>query len=157
MNIAQISEVTNYINEIRLRHLAPNLTYAPEITEFSNKWATSLIETNKFEHSNNILYGENLAMRMGSSLKDDMVAGIKKSVDEWYNEIQYYDFTNGKFDNKTGHFTALVWADTKKYGIAYKFDAAKKKYVVVMNMSPPGNVQSKYRENVLKAPMSKRK
>lgn len=151
MNPSQISEITNYINSFRIKHLSPNLTYSQDISDFSTKWASNLLDNNKFEHSGNVLYGENLAMRSGSALKNDIVAGIKKSVDEWYNEIQYYDFTNGKFDPKTGHFTALVWADTKKYGIAYKFDEIKKKYVVVMNMSPPGNVQSKFRENVLKA------
>ena len=153
MNAIQVTEITNYINNIRSNHLVPKLVYAPEISDFSTKWANTLMTNDKFEHSGNVLYGENLAMRMGSALKDDAVAGIKRSIDDWYNEIQYYDFTNGEFDPKTGHFTALVWADTKKYGTAYKYDAAKKKYVVVMNMSPPGNVQSKYKENVLKSPI----
>lgn len=152
MNSDQIIEVTNYINILRLKHLSPKISYSPDISIFSTKWASNLLDNNKFEHSGNVLYGENLAIRSGSALKNDIVAGIKKSIDEWYNEVQYYDFSEGKFDPKTGHFTALVWADTKKFGIAYKYDENKKKYIVVMNMSPAGNVQSKFRENVLKSP-----
>lgn len=150
MNISQISEITNYINSLRLTHLSPGLAYSSEISNISSKWADELSDNNIFKHSNNSLYGENLAVRGGSIIKDDIVSNIKYSIDQWYEEIKFYDFTKPQFSPSTGHFTALVWADSKKYGIAYKYNPKLKKYVVVMNISPPGNVQNKYRENVLK-------
>lgn len=151
MNTSQISEITKYINNLRLNHLAPPLQYSDEISVFSNSWANELSNKNIFQHSNNSLYGENLATRSGSIVKDDALNNIKYSIDQWYEEIKDYDFNNPGFNPKTGHFTALVWADSKKYGMAYKYNPTLKKYVVVMNISPPGNVRNKYRENVLKS------
>lgn len=48
-----------------------------------------------------------------------------------------------------GHFTQVVWKDTKSIGVAMVKNKSGK-FVVVANYYPAGNVQGQYKKNVLK-------
>ena len=65
----------------------------------------------------------------------------------WYNEIKDYDFNNPTFSSQCGHFTQVVWADSTLLGggIATTTDG---KTFVVARYSKPGNMRSKFKENV---------
>ena len=65
----------------------------------------------------------------------------------WYQEVEYYDFSNPGFKDSTGHFTCLVWKDSKKYGLGISI--SDKTVVVCFNTSPPGNVIGEFEQNVL--------
>jgi hypothetical protein len=99
------------------------------------------------QHSNNGLYGENLAYFQGYGL--DPVYLIKKSIDAWYNEIANYDFTKPGFSETTGHFTCLVWKSSRAFAIGISIDPATTEAYVVMNTSPPGNYLGQFQQNVL--------
>ena len=40
----------------------------------------------------------------------------------WYDEIKDYNFDTGKSTGVTGHFTQIIWKDTKEvgFGVAFK-------------------------------------
>ena len=113
----QINDITSYINTYRTKHHANVLTYDSTISKASQNWATYLSINKSFKHSNNKQYGENLAWFGG--YKNDIINLIKKSIDSWYNEIQYYDFNNPGYSSKTGHATQILWAGTSTFGLGY--------------------------------------
>jgi uncharacterized protein YkwD len=103
----QQTEISNYINALRLKHQAPAILWDNKIYTFSQQWSAHLSTNNLFQHSGNKDYGENLAYFQGYGT--DIMVLLKLSVDSWYNEVVKYDFTNPGFSPSTGHFTCLVW------------------------------------------------
>jgi hypothetical protein len=142
---SQRAEIIEYINQYRKAHQAPNLIWDDNITNYSQTWANYLITNNLFQHSGSQLYGENLAYFKGYG--SDVMTLLKLSIDLWYKEIEYYNFSKPGFSSDTGHFTCLVWKDSKSFGlgIAIKDDTV----VISFNTSPPGNVVGEFDKNVL--------
>ena len=58
-----------------------------------------------------------------------------------------YDFRNPGFKSGTGHFTQIVWQETKELGMA-KVKSSDGKIIVVARYRPPGNVINHFQENV---------
>jgi uncharacterized protein YkwD len=143
MNQKEIDEITNHINQYRRKHHACDMGHNKTISDFSQRWSNNLISTNKFEHSKNKMYGENLAY---SSYPGDKLSHIKNAIDSWYSEIKEYDFNKSTFTSGTGHATALLWKGSTSFGIGYSNDG--KKHIVSMNMHPAGNIMGRFKENV---------
>ena len=144
MNSKEIYEISNHINQYRHNHHSVDIVYNKSVSDFSQNWSNTLLNTNKFEHSKNKLYGENLAY---SSCPGDKLSHIKQAIDSWYSEIYDYDFNKSMFTSNTGHATALLWKASTTFGIGYSTDG--RKHIVSMNMYPPGNVMGKFKENVI--------
>ena len=84
--------------------------------------------------------GQNLAFVSGGNVTANRIS------DMWYDELKDYDFGKPGYASNTGHFTQLVWRDTKQIGIGR---ASKGHSVFVAgNYSPAGNVQGRFEENV---------
>lgn len=69
-------------------------------------------------------------------------------VDQWYGEIKHYDYNRPQYSDKTGHFTAVVWKNTRRVGIGIAWNPKKNWWVIVANYSPPGNFLGHFAENV---------
>ena len=69
------------------------------------------------------------------------------AIKYWYREIEKYDFNNPGFSEKTGHFTAMVWRATEKFGLGEEGRAGGNFYVVAA-YDPRGNMKGGYEENV---------
>ena len=67
----------------------------------------------------------------------------------WYEQNKQYDFKKPEFSNKTGAFTQLIWYDTKSVGFGLAFNQRNKRLIGVANYDPPGNVATKFSDNVL--------
>lgn len=143
----QITELTNYVNTYRAKNQAPPMIWDATISNFSQSWSNYLLTNNVFKHSGTPLYGENLAWFQGYGT--DPMSLLKKSIDNWYNEISLYDFNNPGFSEATGHFTCLVWVSSTKFAMGISIDTTTNTVDVTMNTSPPGNVIGKFAENVL--------
>jgi hypothetical protein len=144
----QITEITNYINNLRNKHNSPPLTWDNEIGIYAQNWAKYLLDNNLFKHSNSTLYSENLASFSNSNgIGSDMVSLIKQSIDMWYNEISLYDFTKNEFSSATGHFTALVWKSSTKYGMGIALN--NNQAIITFNAFPQGNIIGNFKDNVL--------
>ena len=86
--------------------------------------------------------GENIFKCQGTEATGEM------ATNDWYNEVKSHNFKKD-FQKNTGHFTQIIWKDTKEVG----FGKASRgnTYYVVANYYPPGNFLGKYQDNVLKA------
>ena len=114
----------------------------------AQKWADHLLVTGKFEHRKNGKFGENIwKMCRVPCLEDVPSLQGTRPVDDWYNEVQFYDYNNGQFSNKTGHFTQLVWVASQKLGLGVA--RGNGKTIVVANYDPPGNYPGQFQKNVL--------
>jgi hypothetical protein len=147
LSISNQIEITNYINGLRAKHSAPPLLFDTTISAFTQDWSYKMTSTNNFAHSNNSMYGENIAYLQGYGT--DPVTLIKKSISLWYNEVAQYDFNNPGFSSATGHFTCLVWVASTKFGIGISINNATNEAYISFNTYPPGNVIGQFKQNVL--------
>jgi hypothetical protein len=73
-------------------------------------------------------------------------------VQSWYDEHQFYDYKNPKFDMKTGHFTQVIWKSTTQIGFglsAFKPSSDSVAFLGVANYYPAGNYLKQFEKNVL--------
>ena len=52
-------------NELRKKHGAPALSWSNDLEAGATKWAQHLAKTDRMEHQQNVLEGENIAMAGG--------------------------------------------------------------------------------------------
>lgn len=121
-------EVTEFL---KLHNLArkdvgvPALTWSPKLAAVAQKWADTLSASGKFEHSGGI-YGENLAGGYD----------VTQAVTLWLNEKA--DFEAGKGFAAMGHYSQVVWRDSKRVGCGKAKGPSYDIYVA--NYDPPGNM-----------------
>lgn len=89
-------------------------------------------------------YGENIYCKYGTG---NITVNGHEGVKSWYDEISLYNYNAPGFSSATGHFTQVIWRDSKKLGIA-KAENSKGQIFVVANYDPPGNYQGQFKENV---------
>ncbi|XP_030374310.1 Golgi-associated plant pathogenesis-related protein 1-like [Scaptodrosophila lebanonensis] len=125
-------------NHYRAKHNTPKLTLNANLSSGCNSFAKELAEKNKLAHSKGH-YGENVCMTTSNPVT---------CVKMWYDEIKDYDFRNPKFSLLSGHFTQVVWKSSKELGVG-KAKSSQGATYVVARYTPAGNVDGKFKENVL--------
>ncbi|KAL5012919.1 hypothetical protein ScPMuIL_011470 [Solemya velum] len=142
-------EVIKAHNAYRKTHQASDLEHSKDLSEHAQKWADHLVASNGFQHSDCMVkgerVGENIAMKWSS--QPDNYTG-QEVTDQWYSEVQQYQFGGEPSSNSAGHFTQVVWKDSKKVGVG-KAQTADGKVIVVANYRPAGNMMGSYGKNVL--------
>src|SRR5678810_404560 len=109
-------------------------------------WAASLAAHGcAFEHNPRTQHGENLSyFRPEGALSQEDIA------DQWYREIDRYDFRHPGFSFEAGHFTQLVWAGTQRLGCSSARCGGGELWVC--NYDPPGNVEGEFDSQVHAGP-----
>ena len=133
-------------NRYRAKHHSPPLTLNKELCKIAQDYSEKLLQNNAVKYSfgkfkgNDM--GENIFMCQGSEATGEM------ATNDWYNEIKNHNFKKD-FQKDTGHFTQIIWKDTKEvgFGVANRGNT----YYAVANYYPPGNFLGQYSKNVLKA------
>ncbi|KAH8288876.1 hypothetical protein KR054_011125, partial [Drosophila jambulina] len=126
-------------NRLRALHGVNPLTLNAQLSQESREYAKILAVKQSLDHSKSDgLYGENLCLRSSNP---------EQCVQNWYDEILYYDYSKPKFSLKTGHFTALVWASSTEMGWGEAQDP-NGVYYVVARYTPAGNVEGQFEQNV---------
>lgn len=134
-------------NQFRDKHGVKPLKMDKELTKHAQEWADKLAKEDRgLEHRNSPKFGENLYCTWSSNPKAKCPGS--KPVESWYNEMSQYTFGSEPTSTVAGHFTQVVWKDSKKLGIA-KARSKGGKVIVVANYEPPGNWIGQYRDNVL--------
>jgi len=149
----EVQECVDRVNVFRTVHGAEDLALDKKLCDKAFDWAKTLADKDGLEHSPRDYRdneGENLSGFTGDQ-------SIVTSIDRWYAEEKDYDFKACKFGGNTGHFTQLVWKDSKKFGIGWAKSSTGWTYVVG-RFSPPGNIiitppgeEECFRKNVQRA------
>ena len=135
-------------NKYRKKHHVGNLVLSKDLCDIAQKYAETLARTGNFAHSNAKYNGKNMGENLfacyGMKISGDGM------TDDWYNEVNDYDFNNPGFIKGTGHFTQVVWKDTREVGFGYA-QARDGYYYGVANYYPAGNYVGEFEENVFRA------
>ena len=102
-------------NAVRAKKKVPPLVWDLELAGFAQKWVNHLAKNCTLVHSTDNSLGENLAQTWGSASRTPQAI-----VDMWASEEKYYNYKqNTCLPGKVcGHYTQLVWSETKKLGCA---------------------------------------
>lgn len=128
-------------NRYRSLHQASQLKWSRSLEKDAESWAKQLAKEGRLKQGDTD-DGESIYAVTG---KSEVFGG--EVVDRWYAEVDSYDFRNPGFKSGTGHFTQVVWQETKELGVA-KVKSADGKIIVVARYRPPGNVINHFQENV---------
>lgn len=131
--------IFNLHNAYRKRHDVPALKWSSRVAGSAEAWARAC----KFQHESQSQYGENLYAVWGLPNVDRALSGAAAA---WYDEVGDYRYTNPGFSMKTGHFTQVVWKNSKKLGCAAR--QCGPMTLVVCRYDPPGNVMGQFKANV---------
>ena len=118
-------------NSVRARLKVAPLVWSDRLAARAQDWADTLIKRGQFIHRPNSSYGENLFEITGA------LATAARVVNAWAAESQNYDYRSNRCRGVCGHYTQIVWRDTKEIGCGLA--RAGRREVWVCNYDPPGN------------------
>jgi len=124
-----------------------DLKQSKELDVIAQGWADHLATVGQLSHSVNTYegdrLGENVASRWSSSGADYQGSEV---VDQWYSEVSKYNYST-EHQGDAGHFSQVVWKDSKLIGVGKAF-AKDGRVFVVCNYHPTGNILGTFNENV---------
>ena len=139
-------DLLNRHNLYRSKHQAPSLQRLSSLESIAQSYSRKLVSLGYLVHSSNTLNGEYI----GENLYMGYNAGYlgTSPVDSWYEEISKYSFAKSDYIKGTGHFTQVVWKNSKQLGCGVACGSNDYCYVTC-NYYPGGNYLGEFRENVL--------
>lgn len=145
------TEIITAHNRIRSQYQLPKLSWSNELANFSQQWADYLKLNNhcNMQHrphsgSHKTNYGENLFWASPLTWSDGRVEIQKFSgttvVNDWASEVDFYNYRNNQCqkNQQCGHYTQIVWKDSRKVGCARAI-CSDSSQVWVCSYDPPGN------------------
>lgn len=132
-------------NFYRKKHGVPPLELSKKLGKYAEEWAKFLVKKGRMEHRDQQDYGENIFYAWSSD--PDFVVSGKDPVDKWYSEIKDHRFGREPSDLGSGHFTQVIWEDSKEVGVGMARSKDGHVYVVA-NYSPPGNIMGSFSKKV---------
>ena len=119
-------------NRIRHSHGVEPLAWSDDLASYAKPWADRLASEGRLYHHPKPKYGENLYLISGGAASADEV------VASWESESTDYDYRSNSCRSRCGHYTQIVWRDSKQLGCAV--GRSGKTEVWVCEYNPPGNV-----------------
>lgn len=120
-------------NSLRVHLNVPPLLWSDRLADRAQNWADHLIASGEFSHRPNSPFGENLFAITGAA------ASPAEVINDWASEARDYDYRSNRCRSVCGHYTQLVWRDTKEVGCAVARSRRENREVWVCNYDPPGN------------------
>jgi len=99
-------------NAVRARVGVPPLAWSARLAARAQDWADHLLARRQFMHRPKSPYGENLFEIDGGTASPAQV------VRSWASESRDYDHSSNRCSGVCGHYTQVVWGDTKEVGCA---------------------------------------
>jgi uncharacterized protein YkwD len=118
-------------NAVRAKVGVPPLEWSDSLARYAGEWARALIRSGDFQHRNQNQYGENLFTITGGT------ASPRQVVEGWASEARNYDYRANRCRGVCGHYTQIVWRDTRRVGCGAARSGRRE--VWVCNYDPPGN------------------
>ncbi|KAL7804892.1 PR-1-like protein [Trichoderma aethiopicum] len=130
------SAILNSTNTYRKEYNASSVHWNTTLEKFASAYLQN-DTTCKFAHSGGP-FGENIAIGYPNATA---------AVEAWGNEDREYNFAKPGFTEETGHFSQLVWKNTRAVGCGRKL-CGERGWFVVCEYWPRGNVGGEYADEV---------
>lgn len=129
-------------NRWRAQVGVPGLRWSDKLAGVAQEWADHLKDNGcTMVHSGNG-YGENLywasPIMWSSGRREFQSKTAQEVTDSWGDEIQYYSYADNSCSGVCGHYTQVVWKDTKEVGCAMTV-CGDKSQIWVCSYHPAGN------------------
>jgi uncharacterized protein YkwD len=120
-------------NRVRAQVHVPPLVWSDSLAQYAQSWANTLANNHQFYHRPHLTFGENLYLIQGGgySTPEQVVAA-------WASEARDYDARANTCRGPCGHYTQLIWRNTKRVGCGVARRQATE--IWVCNYDPPGNI-----------------
>lgn len=119
-------------NSIRKKLNIKPLLFSQDCANFAQKWAEKLAKQNNgLIHSDDSKYGENLYWYSASATEHQVIKA-------WASETKYFNSRRRKANSKNGHYTQMIWENTKYVGTGMAISKDGSEYWVC-SYYPPGN------------------
>jgi uncharacterized protein YkwD len=118
-------------NGVRARVGVAPVKWSERLAASSQEWADTLFARKQFVHRPNSRYGQNLFEIRGAASSPAQVVKV------WAEESRNYDYSSNKCHGVCGHYTQIIWGDTKEVGCAVA--RGERREVWVCEYDPPGN------------------
>ncbi len=130
---SMVREIVDAHNIVRSRVGTAPLIWSDKLAGVAQEWANRLMANGQFAHSHNPNYGENLYEISGAA------ATPNQMVKAFADEVSDYDYLSNTCRGRgvCGHYTQVVWNDTKEVGCAVARGGRRE--VWVCEYYPPGN------------------
>lgn len=116
---------------VRVRVGLPPLAWSNRLAALAQDWANRSLARGQIGHRPDSPYGENVFAISGGATS---AAGV---VNAWAAEARNYEYRSNRCRGVCGHYTQIVWRDTKELGCAVARGEGRE--VWVCNYSPAGN------------------
>jgi pathogenesis-related protein 1 len=131
-------------NQWRAQVGVPSLQWSANLAGRAQQWADHLAASGcASRHSGNMQYGENIffvsPVRWSNGSAELQQVTPQQVVDDWGRESEAYDYASNSCSNICGHYTQLVWRDSKEVGCGHAA-CLDKGQIWVCNYYPAGNV-----------------
>ena len=142
-------------NYYRQYHQSVPMELNQHLNQYAQKYAEKLAAKDTMLYSYNSELKTLSEDRIGEnfyffwSTDDDLYINGAEAVDNWYDEIKYYNFEKGcsKNEGVVDHFTQLIWKNSTQFGIGIAKSRNNSVYIVA-NYNPKGNIEGKNLTNV---------
>jgi len=140
LSLQEVQQLIRLHNEVRADVGIGPVTWSKKLAIYAQEWANQLGSTNcKLKHRPKSgkwkrEYGENLFMGVVGYY------GVANAIKAWESERRYYRGQTLNSSNwfDSGHYTQMVWKNSKEIGCAKA--ECDDKIIVVCNYDPPGNI-----------------
>jgi pathogenesis-related protein 1 len=141
------SEMVSAHNQVRGKHGLSGLQWSGELANYAQEWANHLKNTNRCNMRHrppSSKHGENLfwasPMEWSDGKNELQAISSRRVVEDWASEEKFYNYQRNSCQRgqMCGHYTQIVWRDTKKVGCAVAV-CSDKSQIWVCNYSPAGN------------------
>ncbi|XP_074614421.1 Golgi-associated plant pathogenesis-related protein 1-like isoform X3 [Acropora palmata] len=129
-------------NYFRTLHQVPPVTWSMDLQKEAEEWVKYLAENNKFQHSRHNPGNLYLQEQIPKEYCSDAIW--------WFHwEEKKYNYSNPRYSRSSGHFSQVVWRNSKEIGAAW---ALRKdgKLVVSIKYKPGGNYVGYFANNVFR-------
>lgn len=128
-------------NYFRKLHQVPAVTWSKKLQKEAQDWANYLAKNNMFKHSSKNPGNLYLSAYKPREYCSDAIW--------WFHrEEKFYNYSNPRYVKAAGHFTQLVWKNSKQIGAAFKI-RKDNRLVVSIKYHPGGNYIGYFKKNVL--------
>jgi pathogenesis-related protein 1 len=121
------------------------LVWSETLARSAQSWSDKLkAEECEFRHDPDTGYGENIywAWRTDTD-NSSLISKPEDALDWWVNEVNFYNYDKNtcKAGEQCGHYTQVVWKETREVGcgVSTCFDDGKQTDVWVCRYNPAGN------------------